>query len=342
MASRSPSSLAAELTRFSRQRLDRFVPASIADLFSPSDEFIEVPTSLASFLAGHRGPIGELMAGWLRRMERREETPALVELLAHNTRRFLRNNNQFVTLDADRRERLIELYQGFILSFHDLLHREGSASATAIADGAAEALTAHRERLREYVRGLDLPADAFTAPGSTPCAEYSPQLQMEVLNLAGWTLAEPILDLGCGEEAHLVHHLRALGLEATGLDAFAPEGAPHLTRGDWLTHPLGRDRWGSILSHMAFSNHFLHHHLKGSPAIADYARRYMEIFAALRPGGSFIYTPGLPFLEDLLPRDRYVVERRPIAAMRGTEADRAITRILGHGTFYAARVRRPR
>lgn len=45
---------------------------------------------------------------------------------------------------------------------------------------------------------------------------------------------------------------------------------------------------------------------------AEYAGKYMEVLFSLKQGGSFLYTPDLPFIEQFLPRDAYVVSRWPV------------------------------
>ncbi|MER5458302.1 class I SAM-dependent methyltransferase [Micromonospora sp. NPDC002389] len=52
--------------------------------------------------------------------------------------------------------------------------------------------------------------------------------------------AGPVLDLGCGP-GHLTDHLRASGVEATGID-IVPEFIAHA----WAAHPGGRYRLGSM------------------------------------------------------------------------------------------------
>jgi SAM-dependent methyltransferase len=160
-----------------------------------------------------------------------------------------------------------------------------------------------------------------------------------VLGINPDSVTAPLLDLGCGEEAQLVHHLRRVGVAAFGLDAFAPEGVPFLVRGDWLTAPLERRRWGTVVSHMAFSLHFFHHHLADHPVRAMYARRYMDILAALAPGGRFVYSPGLPFLEGLLPREQYRIRRRPVEGLSTPVGSTAIARLAIQGTLCVTEVR---
>jgi hypothetical protein len=125
-------------------------------------------------------------------------------------------------------------------------------------------------------------------------------------------MAEPILDLGCGEHARLVRYLRRHDLQAIGLDRVATE-EEHALTADWFAVEQPPRTWGTIISHLAFSRQFLHHHLRGGPDAEAYARLYMQLLRSLRPGGSLVYTPGLPFIEALLPAERYRVARRRIA-----------------------------
>jgi len=171
------------------------------------------------------------------------------------------------------------------------------------------------------------------------CAYYSAELQLRVLHAEPASLLEPILDLGCGPAGTLVAYLRQQGLEAWGLDR-APSSAPHVQSGDWLESPLGSARWGTIISHMAFSNHFLREHLHPSGNPERYARRYMQVLGALKPAGSFLYAPGLPFLEQHLPAERYCVERSAVQDVAGSFVDQALRDRVGEAVLYACRVTR--
>jgi hypothetical protein len=175
------------------------------------------------------------------------------------------------------------------------------------------------------------------APAELICAEYSPALQLRVLGLDAARLAEPVLDLGCGSRVALVRELRGLGKDAYGLDC-AVRGDPFVLEGDWLDCDLGQRRWGTVISHMGFSNQFLRHHLRPGPAAERYARRYMDVLAALRPGGLFAYAPGLPFFEPLLPPERYAVMRRPVSDLAGSCYDEQLRELLGDSVLYACQV----
>ena len=96
-----------------------------------------------------------------------------------------------------------------------------------------------------------------------------------------------------------------------GIDRVA-EPAEGILRADWLEVPLVPGSLGTALSHLGFSLHFLHHHLRPGGEAARYARRYMDVLRALRPGGVFAYAPGLPFVEEHLPPAAWRVERTPV------------------------------
>lgn len=172
--------------------------------------------------------------------------------------------------------------------------------------GAAEsAASAHRERLgawlERWLGGL---------PPATPAAEYSAELQLSLLGLEPGSLRGLVLDLGCGKDARLVHHLRGLGIEAYGID---PLGASEWVIGrDWLDFRFEPETWGTVLSHQGFSLHFLHHHFRQGDLALHHGRVYMDVLGSLVRGGRFVYVPALPFLEGLLPEDRYEVERRAL------------------------------
>lgn len=131
------------------------------------------------------------------------------------------------------------------------------------------------------------------------CAEYSPEFQLNLLNVRLETIKQPVLDLGCGSQASLVRFLRKRGIEAFGVDRNG-ETAEYVFKVGWLECPFKPNTWGTVISHMAFSNHFIHHHLRPDGRVEWYASKYMEILHSLREGGSFFYAPSLPFMEELL------------------------------------------
>jgi hypothetical protein len=135
-------------------------------------------------------------------------------------------------------------------------------------------------------------------------ATYSPELQLAVLGLAP-SMAEPILDVGCGSDAALVRYLRQAGKSAQGIDVRAPSDA---TRASWLSFDYGPPRFGTITSHLGFTLHFMHQEMKRSELAFEYARAYMRIVRSLAKGGTFAYIPGVPFIEALLSKSDFRVE----------------------------------
>ncbi|CAH0347258.1 class I SAM-dependent methyltransferase [Bacillus sp. CECT 9360] len=143
------------------------------------------------------------------------------------------------------------------------------------------------------------------------CAEYTPEFQMKLLNSDLPTMKQPVLDIGCGPQASLVHFLRENGIEAYGVDRNV-DVMDYLYQMSWLEYSFTTNKWGTVISHMAFSNHFMHHHLRADGNFEIYAQKYMEILKSLKLGGSFIYAPSLSFMEDALmsSSNSYVVEIR--------------------------------
>ncbi len=142
-----------------------------------------------------------------------------------------------------------------------------------------------------------------------PCSEYEAPFQFELLGIERDRLQEPVLDLGCGSQARLVQALREQGVEAYGLERMASGETPFIYAVNWLDFSFVPDKWGTVISNMAFSNHFWHHHIHKAGYYTTYAKKYMEILRSLQVGGSFIYAPGLPFIEPLLEKsgDTYTV-----------------------------------
>lgn len=256
--------------------------------------------------AVHRALLGSLLA-----LEEGDESPRpeidaakVAEVVADRARftraaaglalgfaSWLRERNQFVLLSAEEKAALVALF---------------AQSLRALARDPGAGADDHARRLAAWLRiawgGL---------PPEVESAEYSAELQLSLLGIQPDALMPPVLDLGCGVHAHLLHHLRGLGVEAYGVD---PDSASEWVIGsDWLGFDYGKDAWGTVLSHQAFSLHFLHHHFRRGEAAQRFGVAYMAILAGLKPGGSFVYAPALPFIEALLP-EAYRVERRPLPA----------------------------
>jgi hypothetical protein len=114
-------------------------------------------------------------------------------------------------------------------------------------------------------------------------SQYAAQLQISTLKIG--QLIQPILDIGCGEDALLVEYLRNEGIEAYGIDIHH-FSKPYLTTASWKHYDYGINRWGTIISHFAFTN----------PSIPGYLDKEWEtifyrILYSLKKGGFFYSSP---------------------------------------------------
>ncbi|NDP20310.1 MAG: class I SAM-dependent methyltransferase [Paludibacter sp.] len=146
------------------------------------------------------------------------------------------------------------------------------------------------------------PDQEFAQP--VACSEYAPDLQLAIFQIKIENLRKPMLDVGCGREMNLVNFLRDNGLEAYGIDRFENEN-PYYQKADWLEYSFENEKWGTIISNLGFSNHFIHHNLRADGNYREYAQKYMEILQSLQPNGSFYYAPDLPFIEMHLDKSKY-------------------------------------
>jgi SAM-dependent methyltransferase len=296
-ANAAPATIAALLAA----RLQRWSEGSLAALCERGPAREDPGEPLGAHLWRHRD---ELLP-WLQAAQDAGAAGPVVAGMRAWLRRWLWSKNQFLALDEDAAAQLGAL----------ALHVVRDARAALAAAGDADDLRArlggplaeHRAALAGFVR-----ARLGDQPRDVTCGHYSPALQLEVLGLAESTIADPVLDIGCGAGAELVQALRSRGHDARGIDRDVPAALGLAV--DWLRHDYGVDRWGTVISHLGFSLHFLHHHLAGQPSAYTHAEVYMQVLRSLAPGGVFAYAPGLPFIEAMLPRDRYRVTRVPLPA----------------------------
>jgi hypothetical protein len=311
---------------------------SLPQFNSSADIFRTLPDPFLEFLAQYRAPVLDWLNSCLPRSgppgAGNDALPFLVDSMTY----CIEKKNQFVVMGSGERDDLVAVYERFLVDFRDALLL--SPRKDTLAGKLEEVLATHQVDLIEL--GNDLVAVNIgpdVASGEAICSEYSPALQLDVLKIRPDEMLDPILDLGCGEKGSLVHYLCDRGKLAFGVDRLV-RADHHLAKADWLDYPLGQEYWGTIISHMGFSNHFLHHHLRRNGHPERYARRYMEVLRALRPGGSFVYAPGMPFMEDLLPGDDYYVSRFPLSALSGTVIDISLQARLRKTVLYSCRITR--
>jgi hypothetical protein len=262
---------------------------------------------------------------------RRDPTPAIAAHLIESWIAWVYERNQFFDLDS-------RLTNALRLA-HDLLFRsvqtwlETANSFVEFSLLCQWSYLRYAGRLSRVFRSLAAP-EGLRGLG----AEYSAELQLDLLGLTDQAWREPIVDLGCGFDAQLVQHLRERGLAATGIERRAR--APFVLAKDWFDVRFEPESLGTVISHLAFSLQFLHHHWHPGDRAYDYARKYMEILRSLVRGGRFCYAPGLPFIEDIVDQTAYEVMTlplpEPLASTLGSLRDIG----TGRSVAYACQVRR--
>ncbi|QQO08843.1 hypothetical protein [Breznakiella homolactica] len=211
------------------------------------------------------------------------------------------NYNQFIGFSGGQCRTILSLYKKLIVCLGDL-------SVKASPDDIGTIVDEHRRALLETI-----------AAGHTQnrepeekklCAEYSTAVQKAVMRMDPAELPEPILDIGCGENAFFLRDCLNAGRDAYGLDYFLPKIFPHrICTASWLEYNFGTQCWGSIISHMAFTNHWAYHLAHGTAETAAYRKAYTRILESLKPGGCFYCVPAVPDMEKITDRTVYRVRR---------------------------------
>ncbi len=231
---------------------------------------------------------------------------------------FTYNNNQYVHLDQEEQERLLTMYSVYLRGMKAVLdsssgYVEFEQNFSALVKDHFKDLSRNISRFFDREPGWQVQENIILK--QVVCSEYSPDFQLKLLGLDAQALMTPVLDLGCGKQGILVKHLQSLGMKALGVDRVV-NPAPGLHEADWFDLEFKPDSWGTVISHMAFSNHFLFHHRYKNGNPDRYAAMYMRILNGLKPGGSFVYSPGVPFIEQYLPAEKFTIQRRDVSPSR--------------------------
>ena len=200
--------------------------------------------------------------------------------------------NQYYSFDSKAKNDLRKIYSNFFESFQ------------TVADSIEDISKNHYEKLKEWIRESNSFAEKIYKNDNiilnpVACSEYSPDLQINVLKIDIEHLLQPVLDIGCGNQGHLVNYLKNYGIEVFGIDRFKFTTSNLITV-DWLEFDYGKEKWGTIISNLGFSNHFNHHNLREDGNFIEYGKTYMNILNSLKVGGCFHYAPDSPFIEKYL------------------------------------------
>lgn len=230
-----------------------------------------------------------------------ENVEALIVYSIEHVKAYVYRRNQYLDLSPTSRQALRSRYAAYYTRVRTLL-QENDYVETFTRQLEAETV-AH---LTILAFGLQREVEAYSESSATfraylqsvACFEYPPEQQLEILDITD-DIQEPVLDLGCGAQAALCRYLHGRGVEVLGIDRMAP----HLhfcRRIGWDEYGFGERKWGTIVSHQAFSAHFHFHHNHSEPKAVQMATLLMKILNSLKVGGTFVYTPGLPFIEPFI------------------------------------------
>jgi SAM-dependent methyltransferase len=243
----------------------------------------------------------------------------LARQFVHSSLEFTYTNNQYVHLNQEEQQRLLSLYQSYLQGMKAILK-----SSPSFQTFEADFFTLMKDHFKDLSSSISRFFDRETGwkekeniiLKQVVCSEYSPEFQLDLLGLTLDSMVQPVLDLGCRKKGPLVSYLRDKGISAIGVDRIV-EKVQGLREVDWFDLDFIPESWGTVIFHMAFSNHFAFHHRykKGKPT--QYARLYMQIIQSLKPGGSFVYSPGLPFIERNLPAEKFDVQNRIVYLPEG-------------------------
>lgn len=209
--------------------------------------------------------------------------------------------NQYYSLGSKARNELREIYTELIECIQ--------AKSYPVEDIAKN----HYRKLQQWIiennsfaksvnKDNDQQADIIT------CSQYNPDLQINILRIDVNRLNQPVLDIGCGKDSLLVNYLAKNSIDIIGIDRYK-FNSPKLLTIDWLEYDYGKNKWGTIVSNLGFSNHFQHHNLRVDGNYIEYAKTYMNILEALKVGGQFHYAPDLPFVEKYLDTKKYEINK---------------------------------
>ncbi len=213
--------------------------------------------------------------------------------------------NQYYSFDLKARNNLRKIYADLFDNF-----QAGTTSIETISKN-------HYLKLKDWLKDNNSFAEKIYKNGDkelTPvtCSEYSPRLQTNILQIDIEHLMQPVLDIGCGLNGHLVNYLKKQEIEVYGIDRFKFTSS-NLITSDWLEYDYGKEKWGTVISNLGFSNHFNHHNLREDGNYIEYGKTYMGILNSLKIGGCFHYAPDFPFIERYLDNNQFDLKKYEIS-----------------------------
>lgn len=205
--------------------------------------------------------------------------------------------NQYYSFDLKAKNNLRKIYSDLFENFQTKTNSIENISKK------------HYEKLKKWLKETNPFAENIYKNDNekvnpVACSEYTPKLQINILQIDIEHLIQPVLDIGCGSNGQLVNYLKNQGIEVCGIDRFKFTTS-NLVTADWLEYDYGKEQWGTIVSNLGFSNHFNHHNLREDGNYIAYSKTYMNILHSLKIGGFFHYAPDLPFIEKYIDNNQF-------------------------------------
>lgn len=277
---------------------------SMLDVYQVHQDFLRLEKENLEFIFTNRAEIIEIL-------DDQDLSFSLASQFVKSSLEFTYDNNQYIHLNQDEQQRLSSLYLTYLQGMKTVLlsspdFHTFESDFSLLIKAHFKDLSANISRFFDRETGWQVQENIILK--QVVCSEYSPEFQLGLLGLNIKTIPQPVLDLGCGKNGTLVRYLRQQGITAAGVDRIV-EKDPALKEADWFDLDFKPKTWGTVISHMAFSNHFIFHHRYKNGKPRQYARLYMQILQSIKPGGMFVYSPGLPFIEQYLPEGEFSIQK---------------------------------
>ena len=224
---------------------------SMLDVYEVDRDFTRLEKDNLEFMYENR-------SGVISILDNPEHSSDLARLFVKSSLEFTYNNNQYINLNIDEQQRLLSIYHNYLQGMMAVLKESRNYSDferdfSALVKDHFKDLSNNISRFFDRESGWQVQENIILK--QVVCSEYSPDFQLGLLGLSTKDLIQPVLDLGCGKSGTLVNYLRESGITAIGVDRLV-EPVPGLKEADWFDVDFKPESWGTILSHMAFSNHF--------------------------------------------------------------------------------------
>ncbi|MBN2862350.1 MAG: hypothetical protein JXN62_04250, partial [Bacteroidales bacterium] len=261
--------------------------------------------NLLSKKAGEIAAVDEKFLSALKkaRQASAQANDALVDFTVQSLLEVIFSINQYLEIDSSAIPGLKEIYRNTFRDLNDMKAKEVlKRHYNALGKWLSAFYPAH------FIRSLE----HHTCIGAVENKEYSWEFQVKVLGINTKTILEPVLDIGCGKKALMVHGLRQLGIDAYGIDRISGCEHPFLFRSSWFDFDYECRQWGTIIANMSFSNHAQYAERNAQTRMPHYNAAYSSILTSLKQGGQFIYAPDIPVLEETIDREKYSVSKKQV------------------------------